>query len=218
MAGLLSASAMQGAPPGRQPAAGAPTGQGGPGLAGAAAPADEEQPNVSPELQAQYDTFVRNGMEIMYSEQVMPKLLEAIRSVGDPVEGLGNAVATLVMRLDESAEQAGTEISGDVKLHGALELLEQMAELAEAAGVHEYAPEELEGAFYAAMDAYRVALQAQGKIRPEEYQADLQELQRAEQEGRIDEILPGISEYAARAQQQQPAGNGGGAQQQDRRA
>lgn len=164
--------------------------------------ADEEQPNVGPDEQQAYDTFVGNGMELLYNENVMPKLLESIRSAEDPAEGLGNAVATLVMRLDDSASKAGQEISGDVKLHAAKELLEQMAEVAEEAGVHEYSEEEMESAFYSALDTYRTTRQAEGKLNPEEFQGDMQEIQAADQEGRIDEVLPGVSEYAARTNQQ----------------
>lgn len=172
--------------------------------------ADEEQPNVSPEDQAQYDQFVQNGMELMYGEQVMPALLKSIESTEDPAEGLGNAVATLVMRLDDSASKAGQEISGDVKLHAAKELLEQMAELAEEAGIHEYTEEEMESAFYFALDVYRTTRQAEGKINPEEFQGDMQEIQAADQEDRIDEVLPGLSGYAVQSDKsaQKPAGRG----------
>lgn len=199
MAGLLNKPPQESPHPGMR-SAGMPD-QGGGLMSSEGSAQDEEQPNVSPDEQAAYDQFVGNGMELLYNEAVMPKLLESVRSTEDPAEGLGNAVATLVMRLDDSASKAGQEISGDVKLHAAKELLEQMAELAEEAGIHKYTEEEMESAFYFALDIYRNTRQAEGKIKPEELQGDMQEIQAADEAGRIDEVLPGLSDYAARKQQ-----------------
>lgn len=194
MAGLLNKATDGNAPRPEMPA-------GGQGLMQGSDAPDEEQPNVSPEEQKMYDVFVENGMQLLYDEKVMPQILQSIQATEDPAEGLGNATATLIIRLDDSAQKAGQEVSGDVKLHAAKELLEQMAELAEEAGVHEYSEGEMESAFYFALDAYRTTRQAEGKLNPEEFQGDMQEIQAADQEGRIDEVLPGISEYAASKQQ-----------------
>lgn len=170
---------------------------------------DGESGNVSPEEQAQYDTWVQNGMNVMYDEKAMPQLLETIRGDGSPVEGLATALSTLVMRLEDSAEKSGQQISGDVKLHGAQELLEQMVELAEEAGIHEFTPEEMESAFYLALDTYRSTRQEQGKLPVEELSQDMNELAAAEQQGTLGQMLPGIEEYAQKAPQ--PGQQGGNA-------
>jgi hypothetical protein len=156
----------------------------------------EEESNVSPEDQRAYDTFVTNGMKLMYSEKAMPTLVQAIQGGGNPVEGLANAALTVVTQLEQSAKQKGKEISPDVKYHGSEELLAQMAELAEAAGVHEFSEEELEQAFFLALDMYRVAKQEAGELDEGALKQDMQMLQQADQQGQLDQVVPGASQYA----------------------
>jgi hypothetical protein len=148
-----------------------------------------------------YDTFVTNGMTMLYDEKTMPQVLETIKGDDNPVEGLANAVAMIVLRLDDSAEQAGQQISGDVKFHGATELLEQMAELAEEAGIHEFGEEDMEAALYQAMDIYRTTRKEQGKLPEEEIGQDMQELMALNEAGRMNEVFPGLDEFAAKRAQ-----------------
>lgn len=183
----------------------------------------EEETNVSPEEQAQYDEWVTNGMKLIYNENTMDQVLQTIESDGDPVEGLGNAVAMVTMRLEDSAEKSGREISGDIKLNAATELLEQMADLTNEAGIHDFSEEELEAALYRGLDTYREVRQEQGRLPKEELTEDFAELVEADREGRIDEIVPGLEEYAkSRAptgdpeqgqQNQRDEGSGGRARQ-----
>lgn len=203
MAGLLKQAPQGAAPPQGRPAPSAepPMAQ-GPGQPGMA----EEASNVSPEEQAEYDAFVTNGMQLIYNEQLMPQLLERIEGGGNPIEGLANAAALVVMRLEDSAEGQGQAISNDVKFHGGTELMEQLAELAEAAGIHEYSEEEVESAFYLALDTYRSTRQEQGKLAMDEINQDMQTLVQADQAGRLNEVLPGIEQAAARLPKPDQAG------------
>ena len=159
----------------------------------------DEAANVTPEEQQQYDQFVTNGMQMLDDEKALPQILESIRGDGNPVEGLANALVALVMRLEDSAEEQGQKISGDVMLHGGTELLEQMVEIAEKAGVHEFDEKEMESALYLALDTYRATRQEQGKLPEEALQADMQELVQADQAGGLEELIPGITKYAETA-------------------
>lgn len=201
MAGLLDKS-----PQGSQPG----MGQQQPGMAsqgngmmppGGAPPQSgmDEESTVSPEEQQSYDQFVSNGMQLIYSEQGLPQLLESISGGGDPIEGLANTLAMVVIRLEDSARDQGQEFSGDVKLNAATELMEQMVELAEQAGVHEYSQEDMDASLFRALDIYRSAREEQGTLPVEELTEDMQGLIQAEQEGRLEEVVPGITEYAKRA-------------------
>lgn len=165
----------------------------------------EESSNVTPEEQAQYDQFVANGMQLLYSPQALPRVLQAMQGDGDPVEGLANALVTLVTRLEDSAGKGNAEISGDVKFHGATELLGQMADLAKEAGIHDYSEDEQERALYLALDLYRNARQQQGQLPQEAINQDWQELVQADQQGTIEEVLPGVRELAGRAPTDQQA-------------
>jgi hypothetical protein len=163
--------------------------------------APDEESNVSPEEQAQYDTFVTNGMTMMYDEKVLPQIMEALKGDGNPIEGLANATAMIVLRLDDSAEQSGQQISGEVKFHGATELLEQLAELSQEAGIHEFNEEDMEAATYLAMDIYRTTRQEQGKLPKEDLEQDMQELMALNESGQLDQEFPGLSEHAAKRSQ-----------------
>ncbi len=158
-----------------------------------------EEPNVTEAEQREYETFVTNGMRILDDQKALPKLLESIAGDGNPVEGLANSLAMLVMRLEDSAAQGGQKISGDVMLHGGTELLEQMVELAEEAGVHEFEEKEIESALYLAMDLYRTTRQQQGALPEDQLAADTQELTRADQAGELENMIPGITEFAKNA-------------------
>lgn len=168
-------------------------------------PNAEEGTNVSPEDQRQYDRFVTNGMKLIYDPKAMPQLLQTIAGGGNPVQGIANALATVVMRLEDSAGKQGQQIDGDVELHGATELMEQMIELAETAGIHEYTPEEIESAYYLAIDTYRVAKQEKGTLPVEALTEDFTMLQQANEQGTLDEMFPGIQQVAEKAPQPEPS-------------
>ncbi len=155
-----------------------------------------EAANVTPEEQQEYDRFVTNGMKILDDQKALPKILETIKGDGSPVEGLGNALALLVMRLEDSAAEGGQKIDNAVLESGGAELLEQMVELAEAAGVHEFTKKEMESALYLAMDIYRASRQESGQLDEEALGADWQELMRADEAGELEGMFPGIGEYA----------------------
>lgn len=163
----------------------------------------EEESNVTPEEQAQYDEFVANGMNLIYDEKGLQQTLESLEGDGSPIEGLASTLIGVVSRLEDSAEEAGTPISGDVVYHGGVELLEQLAEMSSKAKLHDYSEEDMESALFMALDQYRQMRQQQGKLPEDELKADFNSILQAEQAGNLDQALPGIEEYAARASQQQ---------------
>lgn len=162
-------------------------------------PSQEQQPNVTKEEQQAYNQFVANGMMLIYDEKSMPATLQMIQGDGNPIEGLGNALANVVMRIEDSAKDKGVEMDPDVMYHGASELLEQMVELAEQSGVAEFSEEQMESAFYYALDRYRTTRQQAGELHEEALQDDLADVLEAEEKGQLDEILPGVRQYAEQA-------------------
>ncbi len=152
--------------------------------------------NVTAEEQEQYDRFVTNGMKMLYDEKAVQKLLTSMEGDGNPVEGLANALVQVVMRLEDSSEQAGEKISPDVLLHGGTELLEQMVDLSEQAGGHKFKEKEIESALYLALDTYRTTRQQQGRLDEDALGADMEQLVQADYKGELDSLIPGIGEYA----------------------
>jgi hypothetical protein len=198
MAGLLT-GVQRRTPPGQ--AGGAPIMSGpgeerGEGAADGAAeeaaevqPGQGERPNVSPEEQAQYDRFIDMAFRLIYDQKSFPQILKRLTATPDPVEGLAATVVMVVSRLRDSAKRQGVEISPDVLYHGGSELLEDLADTAEKAGIHRYGPEEMEKALYRALDLYRSIEQRAGAD-PRAFRQDWEMLVSADKEGRLGEVLP----------------------------
>lgn len=167
-------------------------------------PEQGEQPNVSPEEQAQYDRFIDMAFRLIYDERSFPAILKRLTATPDPVEGLAAVVVMVVTRLRDSAKQQGVEVSPDVLFHGGSELLEDIADTAAKAGIHQYTEQEMEKALYRALDLYRAMDQRSGSD-PRPYQQDWDALVQADRQGRLGDLVPQLA----------GAGGLGGAPQQD---
>lgn len=138
----------------------------------------EEQPNVSPEEQAAYDEFVKNGMRLVYQNgEVTPAILNQLKGdwgdvqqmLGElppdegaldpknPVDNLAVATVGIVLALEASAAQAKKELDPGVVFHGGVEILEQLADVAEAGNIHDFSEEEMDGAANRAALLYGVS-------------------------------------------------------------
>jgi hypothetical protein len=181
-----------------------------PGLSEAAAQEepqfqDEQETNVSPEEQAMYGKFMENYYRIMYDTGTQggpkgePPLIDEVKGmlsgIEDPVMALGTAASTVVSQLAQSAEAAGKPIPPDVLMHAGTEVVQDLAELSENAGIKAYSEDEMGKALQVGMSMYV----SEHGGNQEAYKADMDAMMQAEKEGRIDELLPGISEVASRA-------------------
>ena len=160
----------------------------------------EEQPNVSPEEQKLYDQFVDNALSVIYDDKSLPSIIESLKGDGNPVDGLANTAVGVVIRVQDSAEKAGQEIPPDVVFHAGTEILEDLAELAGKAGVHEFTPEEIEGAAFQAMDLYREMKGRDGGEGRPQIMEDFNQIVALDQAGRLDEVAPGLTERFSGAQ------------------
>jgi cellobiose-specific phosphotransferase system component IIA len=211
MAQQAPTSLLPGLPGNPMPEQGAQPGQ-DPNVTG------EEDSNVSPEEQAQYTEFEENYMRLIYDgEQVRPELLEALEAARDGGEDKmetavqGNApspaVATLaqtavhiVGRIDDAAAEAQRPISDDVLFHGAVAVIEELAEVAEAAGIYDYSEQEMSGALTVAVDMYREKAIQSGRTDENTLTSEWDRLIAADKEGRADEVAPGIMEAGGQQQ------------------
>lgn len=164
---------------------------------------DGQQPNVSPEEQAEYDEFVNNALNLIYDEKTKDRVIERLGATDDPVDDLANTVAVTVMGLQDSAERSGRKISDDVLFHGGIEILEDLANLAEKAGIHSFSEDELEAATYRALDTYREMATQAGKIDPEALKQEFGSILQADKQGALEQVLPGIGQAAQKFSAQQ---------------
>lgn len=161
----------------------------------------EQGEEVTPEEQAQYDAFVKNGFKIIYTGgTVSPEILKALDGDGDPKAGLASVTVMVVSRLVKSADEAGQEISADVVLHGGAEILADLADVQKEAGIADLSDDEQEGAFYKAVDMYRDMEQKTGGIDEAGLEEDFRSMMEANENGALDSVVPGATEAAARFQ------------------
>lgn len=171
----------------------------------------EEDSNVSPEEQAQYTEFEENYMRLIYDGgKVRPELLKALEAAKDGGEqNMGDlqgnstspAVLTLaqtavhiVGRIDDAAAEAQRPIADDVLFHGAVAVIEELAEVAEAADIYDYSQDEMNGALTVAVDMYREKAIETGRTDENTLTSEWDRLIAADKEGRADEVAPGIME------------------------
>ncbi len=112
--------------------------------------------------QAFYEKFVSNGLNLIHNEGGMQALLGLIDS-GNPVEGISNALLSVLTRLTETSKAKGIQISDKVIQQGGAELLGEMAELAEEAGIHEFKEDELKAGYALGMQMFKLQAQNGGQ-------------------------------------------------------
>lgn len=159
------------------------------GAPGPAAGGEKAKANVTPEKQAAYDQFVNNGYKMIYSDSGFPAVLGRLKD-GDPVEALANTAMTVVFGLEQSASQKGAKIDGDVMLHGGAELLGDLANLSKEAGGHAFSQEEVESAFFQALDLYKLMKDGSGGLDPAPFKQDLARLQQMDATGQLAQLMP----------------------------
>jgi hypothetical protein len=189
----------------------------------AAAPSDASEPlaaggePATPEEQAMYDEYVENAMEIIYPQgeqaQVSPQVLAGLKGEWPPeitemmaaldpplsTEPLDNIAATavvLTMMLEGSAATAGQPMPDEVIWHGGAEIVEELVDLGEDLGLFELGEEEVEQAFYRATDIYRQVSPRMDEQAQEGLMSDFEQVVAADREGRLGDIIPGMSEAA----------------------
>ena len=170
-------------------------------MAGANENAPQGEP-ASPEEQQQYERFVDNALQLIYSDQTLPNVLKRLQGLGegqngtDPIEGLAQTAVMIVGGLQESAAKDQVQLTPDVLFHGGVAIIEDLAELASKAKIHDYDEKEIEGALYRAMDLYR----EQHPVDQEGLKQDFEALRQADASGELDAKAPGLKEHFTKEQ------------------
>lgn len=147
---------------------------------------------ASPQEQAQYDEFVNNAFNLIFDEKTMPGIIERLSATEEPIDDLANTAALVTFRLQDSAQKAGAQIPDEVVFHAGVEILEELANLSEKAGIHEFSQEELEAATLRALDVFREMGTQAGSIDPEALKQQFGALIEADNAGQLNRALPGL--------------------------
>lgn len=158
---------------------------------------DGEQPNVSPEEQEAYDQFMANALRIIYPEggeegQISPNVMKGLQGSDNPVMNLATTAVTIVTGLRDSAKRSNHMIDDAILFHGGQSVVEELADVADAAGIHDYSEDDLEQAWYVALDMYRSAGEQTGDVDKEALTQGWEAIKQADAQGRLGEVLPGI--------------------------
>lgn len=161
---------------------------------------------ASPQEQALYERFVAKSMEAIISDGAMPKYVKMLEGQGNPQQGLADATVQTVAMITQKAEQAGQKLPGDVVFAASKEVLEELADLSKAAGIKDYSkdPDALEGAFFQAVDDFRMMLQQSNALKPQVAQRDLARLQQLDTGGGFENMLRKLA-----TEERQPDHGGG---------
>lgn len=96
---------------------------------------DGQEPNVTPEEQAIYESVIYNAMTILYSDKTMPHVLTILKNASSPPEGIAQVINFVGTKIYDSAKQQGVEIPDDTLMYAAQEISGLVIEIGEEAGI-----------------------------------------------------------------------------------
>jgi hypothetical protein len=131
---------------------------------------DTEEPNVTPEEQKQYDAMVLLSMELLYKEDRLPVLVERLKAGADNISNaIGHVSAMTMLTVFRSAEQSGQTIADEILMNAAGEIVSQVTDIAEAAGIikPEHAQAIAEAALYEHMREWGETWNREGRFTDE---------------------------------------------------
>lgn len=177
---------------------------------------------ATPEEQKLFNNFIAQAMDIIYPEDqkgqpsllilgnlqgdLDPKVLEMFDQAepplsGSPQDSVAATGVLLTILVDQKlgygakAREGGGGLDYDaVMLHAGTSIIEELIELAEAAKIHDFSEQDIEGITYRAMDLYGTAARKIGLAGYD--QAALKEefisIIEANNTGKLDKVLPGL--------------------------
>ncbi len=143
-----------------------------------AAPVDAKK--LSPELQKKFDMFIINGMEIIHDQKTSDGFLKRIGTNPEPTKAIAEILVDIVVRLTDSAQQAGQEIPPEIVLHGSNLLLGEIVGVLEASGLETLSEEQKTGIWQIAVSLYLDQAIKSGKMTEQELKELKAEVEKTE--------------------------------------
>lgn len=158
-----------------------------------------EEQIATPEEQDTYSRVVGRAFQLVYSEKMFPQILEQLKGGGSPPVGLAKTAAMVVAKIANAVNEKGADVSPEVAFAAGKEIFEDLAELSKRAGIKDYSqdPDAFEGAFFSALDQYRIIAQQTGDIKPETFQQDFAKLQAMSEDGTLEQRMQSLAERDA---------------------
>jgi hypothetical protein len=141
---------------------------------------DGEEPNVTPEEQHQYDTVVYKAMEMLYSDDNIPIIMEKLKGGAKNISAeIGHSAAMVLTSIEQTVAQNDQQIPEDNLFNAGQEIVSQIVDIAVAAKVvsEEQSQDVAEAAFYEGLRIYGQNMGRDGKL-GEDKSAEARDLMR----------------------------------------
>lgn len=163
---------------------------------------------ASPEEQRLYNRFVGLSMTLLYDKKFMQSAIEMIRARESVMQGVADVSSLIAFRVYTEGKKQGQEIPASVVLHGGMEIITLVIEMALAAGFPPMSDQEIQEAFYIAADTFREKMEMAGHLDPAQLEQDAQELSAMAQSGQFAEMMAAMqAEQAKMVPQGGPVAN-----------
>lgn len=157
---------------------------------------DGSIPNVTPQMQQEFEKVMDDAQKLIYGKATFGTVLQSLKAGNNPISSLARTTITLILRLKDAYEQNKAPIDDAVLFGVGKAILEDLAQTATLAKIHDFSQHDIDVAFYNAMDMYRAIGVQKGWLDPKEFQQEIQQIKQADADGTLDKILPGMQEVA----------------------
>ena len=169
---------------------------------------------ASPEEQAELERFVGRAEQLIFSKQAYPAFVGILKQ-GEPSDALANATVVAVNKVNETAEQADTQLGGDILMAAGKEIVQRLADVATQEGIFDFHKDQdkIDASFFKAVDDFRQMQEAAGKIDKNVAQEDLAMLAELDRQGKLGPLLRALDEadqQMMQPEQPKPMGLSGG--------
>ena len=163
---------------------------------------------ATPEEQALYEQFLNAAGDVIYpnGDKPSPEIIanlkgdidpQAMQMFADaqppvaqsPQDAVSATAVLLTMLVDGQGKASGTDYPDDVVLHAGAGIIEILVDISEAAKIHDFSEQEMEGLTYRAMDLFRIA---SPRVDTEALKGEFGQIVAADKSGQLNKVLPGL--------------------------
>lgn len=142
--------------------------------------------------QAAYNKFVGFSMMMLYSDKFLAQAIEMLKDDEPVRQSVAKIASMLALRAFVAAKEQDFELPAAAVLHGGAEIVELVAEVAEAAGLPPMTPDEIEAAWYLAADLFRSGIEGRGLLNTEAVAEDMEHFRKMDEAGELHKVARDI--------------------------
>jgi hypothetical protein len=128
------------------------------------------QDPLTPEQRKNLTTYLSNGMRLIHSEQTRDMVVRRLK-IGDPADAVAEQTLTIILQLERDGEKKGVPLDESLKGLVASELMGQIIEVGEAAGIFKMDEKQIRAAAGKAVGKYFQVQLDSGKMTMEQVKA-----------------------------------------------